>query len=83
MFKVLIIFFILNFYNVVFSSTNKSIISQMRLTNNLSFNFMQTIKDKNESGKCIIKYPKKIWCEYDSSNKKIIVSNGKSIQAYD
>jgi len=79
MFKVLIIFFILNFYNVVFSSTNKSIISQMRLTNNLSFNFMQTIKDKNESGKCIIKYPKKIWCEYDSSNKKIIVSNGKSL----
>ena len=51
----------------------------MRLTNNLSFNFMQTIKDKNESGKCIIKYPKKIWCEYDSSNKKIIVSNGKSL----
>ena len=51
----------------------------MQLTNNLSFNFIQTIDDKNENGKCIIKYPKKIWCEYDNSNKKIIVSNGKSL----
>ena len=79
MFRVLIIFLILNFYNPVFSSTKEKIISQMQLTNNLSFDFIQTINDKNESGKCIIKYSKKIWCEYDSSNKKIIVSNGKSL----
>jgi outer membrane lipoprotein-sorting protein len=79
MFKILIIFFLLNYYNPVFSSTKKSIISQMQLTNNLSFNFIQTIDDKNENGKCIIKYPKKIWCEYENSNKKIIVSNGKSL----
>tara|TARA_B110000483_G_C18051741_1_gene486808 strand:+ start:99 stop:653 length:555 start_codon:yes stop_codon:yes gene_type:complete len=79
MFRVLIIFLILNFYNPVFSSTKEKIISQMQLTNNLSFDFIQTIDDKNESGKCIIKYSKKIWCEYDSSNKKIIVSNGKSL----
>ena len=77
MFRVLIIFFILNFYNPVFSSTKESKISQMKLTNNLSFDFIQTIDDKNENGKCIIKYPKKIWCEYSNSNKKIIVSNGK------
>ena len=51
----------------------------MQLTNNLSFNFIQTIDDKNENGKCIIKYPKKIWCEYDNSIKKIIISNGKSL----
>jgi outer membrane lipoprotein-sorting protein len=79
MFRVLIIFFVLNFYNAVFSSTKEKIISQMRLTNNLSFNFTQTIDDKSENGKCIIKYPKKISCEYDNSNKKIIVSNGKSL----
>ena len=79
MFKVLIIFFILNFYNPVFSSAKEKIISQMQLTNNLSFDFIQTIDNKNESGKCIIKYSKKIWCEYDSSNNKIIVSNGRSL----
>ena len=79
MFKTLIIFFILNFYNLAFSSTKEKIISRMQLTNNLSFNFIQTIDNKSENGKCVIKYPKKIWCEYDNSNKKIIVSNGKSL----
>tara|TARA_B100000780_G_scaffold214844_1_gene154292 strand:- start:257 stop:823 length:567 start_codon:yes stop_codon:yes gene_type:complete len=79
MFKVLIIFFILNLYNPVFSSIKEDIISQMKLTNNLSFNFIQTIDDKKEEGKCIIKYPKKIWCKYNDSSKKIIVSNGKSL----
>ena len=79
MFRVLIIFFILNFYNPVFSSIKEKIISQMQLTNNLSFNFIQTIDNKNENGRCVIEYPKKIWCAYDNSNKKIIVSNGKSL----
>jgi outer membrane lipoprotein-sorting protein len=79
MLRFLIIFFILNFYNPAFSSTKEKIISQMQLTNNLSFDFIQTIQNKNENGKCIIRYPKKIWCEYDNSNKKIIVSNGKSL----
>ena len=79
MFKILIIFFILNFYSPVFSSTKDKIISQMRLTDNLSFNFIQNINNKNESGKCIIEYPKKIWCLYNNSNKKLIVSNGKSL----
>ena len=79
MLRILIIFYILNFYNPSFSSTKEKIISQMQLTNNLSFNFIQTINDKKENGKCIIKYPKKIWCEYDNSNKKIIVSNGRSL----
>ena len=79
MFRILVIFFILNFYSPVFSSTKEKIISKMRLINNLSFNFIQTINDKNENGKCIIKYPKKIWCEYNNNNKKIIVSNGKSL----
>jgi len=79
MFKFLIIFFILNFYNPAFSSAKEKVISQMQLTNSLSFNFIQTIDNKNENGKCIISYPKKIWCEYNNSNKKIIVSNGKSL----
>ena len=55
------------------------VISQMKLTNNLSFNFIQTIDDKNEDGKCIIEYPKKIFCEYINPSKKILVSNGKSL----
>ena len=79
MFRVLVIFLILNFYSLAYSSTKEKIISHMQDTKNLSFNFKQTIDDKNENGKCIIKYPKKIRCEYNNSNKKILVSNGKSL----
>ena len=79
MFRALIIFFILNFYTPIFSSTKEGLISKMQLTNNLSFDFIQTINDKSENGKCIIEYPKKIWCKYDNANKKTLVSNGKSL----
>ena len=51
----------------------------MKSTNNLSFNFIQTVNDKSENGMCVLEYPRKIWCEYSGSNKKILVSNGKSL----
>ena len=79
MFRVAIVFLVLNFCNPVFSSPKDEIISQMRLTNTLSFNFIQSIDEKKENGSCIIKYPKKIFCEYSGLDKKIIVSNGKSL----
>tara|TARA_B100000787_G_scaffold113802_1_gene84772 strand:+ start:245 stop:799 length:555 start_codon:yes stop_codon:yes gene_type:complete len=79
MLRILIIFFILSFYNSAYSSIKEEIISQMQLTNNLTFDFNQTIGNKSENGQCIIKYPKKIWCKYHNSNKKIIVSNGKTL----
>ena len=72
MLKIFILFFILNFYNIVFSSEKEKIITKMQNTNNLSFNFVQTISEKKENGNCIIKYPKKIYCEYDNHDKKII-----------
>jgi outer membrane lipoprotein-sorting protein len=79
MLKFLAILLILNFYNPAFSSIKEKIISQMKLNNILTFNFIQTIGEKTENGSCVIKYPKKIFCEYIGSNKKIIVSNGKSL----
>ena len=79
MFKVLILFFVLNFYTPVFSSSKVNIISKMELINNLSFKFIQNVNDKNENGRCVISYPGKIWCEYNNSNNKTIVSNGKSL----
>ncbi|MDC0608280.1 outer-membrane lipoprotein carrier protein LolA [Candidatus Pelagibacter ubique] len=79
MLKVIIILLFFGFYLPANSSSKDKIISQMKLTNNLSFNFKQTINDKSEDGKCIIKYPKKIFCVYNNTNKKILVSNGRSL----
>tara|TARA_B100000795_G_C22682122_1_gene392174 strand:+ start:43 stop:597 length:555 start_codon:yes stop_codon:yes gene_type:complete len=79
MYKTLIIFLILNFYNPALSSAKEKIISKMKLTNNLSFNFIQKINKKHENGNCIIKYNKKLFCKYNNPDKKIMVSNGKSL----
>ena len=79
MLRFLSFFFILIFCNSAFSSSKKNIISKIEITNNLSFNFIQIIDDKEQKGKCIIKYPKKIFCEYEGHKKKIVVSNGKSL----
>ena len=79
MLKVIIIVLFFSFYLPANSSPKDKIILQMKLTNNLSFNFKQTINDKSEDGKCIIEYPKKIFCVYNNTNKKILVSNGSSL----
>ena len=79
MHRILIIFFILNIYNITQASIKENIISKLQQTKSLSFNFKQTIGKKVENGNCIIKYPKKIYCEYENLNKKILVSNGKSL----
>ena len=74
MLKVIIILLFFNFYLPANSLPKDKIISQMKITNNLSFNFKQTINDKSEDGKCIIEYPKKIFCEYSNPSKKKLVS---------
>ena len=79
MFRIVVIFILYNFYNSALASIKEDIILKMQITNNLSFNFIQTINDKSESGKCILEYPKKIYCEYDEKNKKVIISNGSSL----
>ena len=79
MLKIIIILLFLSFYLPANSSSKGKIISQMKLTNSLSFNFIQTINDESEDGKCIIEYPKKIFCEYSNPSKKKLVSNGKSL----
>ena len=79
MFRIVVIFILYNFYNSALASIKEDIILKMQITNNLSFNFIQTINDKSENGKCILEYPKKIYCEYDEKNKKIIISNGSSL----
>ena len=57
----------------------KEIISNLKIVSNLSFDFEQNINGKIETGKCALEYPKKIYCKYNLSNNKILVSNGRSI----
>ena len=61
------------------ASNKEKIIENLKNTRNLDFNFEQNVNGKIENGNCTIEYPKKIFCEYARSNKKILVSNGKSL----
>ena len=70
---------ILSFSNSVQATLKDEIIQNLEITNNISFNFEQSIDGKKEKGNCIVQYPKKIYCYYDNINKKIMVSNGKSL----
>ena len=56
----LIIFFI-SFSNQVLASESQNIINYLQKTNNLTFNFIQSVGEKKEQGKCVIKYPKKFY----------------------
>ena len=76
--KLLIIFFIL-FYKDASSEIKKDVIEKLRDIKNISFNFEQNINGKIENGNCTILYPKKIYCEYNLRNKKVLVSNGNSL----
>ena len=62
-----------------FATEKANIINNLGNINNLSFKFEQNINGHIQNGECIIKYPKKIFCNYNLSNKKVLVSNGSSI----
>jgi outer membrane lipoprotein-sorting protein len=72
-----IIFFIL-LTNNTFASFKNNIIENLSNIENISFEFEQNTNGKIENGECIIKYPKKIYCEY-KIKKKLLVSNGNSL----
>ena len=78
--KILFLFLIFFFFQNIVNAANKNdLIKKLSLIENISFNFIQTIGGKDEKGKCTIQYPKKIFCEYEKRNNKILVSNGKNL----
>ena len=77
--KFILIIFLSLIITEISASEKDAIKKNLKEIDNFSFNFEQNINGKIEKGNCTIQYPKKIYCEYDSSNKKILVSNGKSL----
>ena len=77
--KIFLISFFLFLIDNASATIKNNVIDKFKNVENISFNFEQNINGKIEKGKCTIEYPKKIFCEYDLINKKILVSNGKSL----
>ena len=77
MLKLILVF--LFFLSNANADNREKIIERLKKTSNINFKFEQNISGKIENGNCVIKYPKKIFCKYEKSNGKILVSNGKSL----
>ena len=77
--QIILIFLSLIFFFPLNAAVKDQIISKLEKTKNISFSFHQKINQKTEEGDCIIEYPKKIFCSYNNLNKKIMVSNGKTL----
>ena len=77
--RIFILIFFFLFQNSGNASVKSKIVSNLKLTENLKFNFIQKIGKKIEEGECIVSYPKKIFCKYNDRYNKILVSNGKSL----
>ena len=65
--------------NNVSASIKENILDKFQNIENVSFDFEQNVNGKIENGNCIIAYPQKIYCKYNLGNKKVLVSNGKSL----
>jgi outer membrane lipoprotein-sorting protein len=76
-FKIILIFF--TSINIAFADLQKEIINKLEETKTLSFDFNQKISEKEESGKCFIKYPLLMKCNYNNIKKKVIISNGRTV----
>ena len=77
--NILLILLFITISSETSASIKNDIIKNLQNIENVSFNFEQNINGKIESGECTIKYPKKIFCSYNLNNKKILVSNGRSL----
>ncbi len=77
--KIFSLLFFVFFTSELSATVKNDIIKNLQNINNLSFKFEQNINGKIENGSCTIEYPKKIFCNYNLKNKKILVSNGNSL----
>ena len=65
--------------NSVWADLQKDLINKLTGTKTLSFDFRQQIADQEEIGKCFIKYPLLMRCNYQNLKQKIVISNGKTV----
>ena len=78
--KLLINFVILLFYsNTLLANITNEIIKKLDETNNITFEFEQISNDQNENGKCLLVFPGKLKCIYNSEDGKEILVTNKSL----
>ena len=75
--KLLVKFIIILFYSsTLLANITDEIIKKLDETNNITFEFEQVSNNENEKGKCLLAFPGKLKCIYNSEDgKEILVTN--------
>ena len=76
------IFFIIFFSTIGLSciaDEKKKIIEELNNIKSLEFNFIQSINNKTEKGRCLLEFPGKLKCYYSDKKEKEIVINKKKL----
>ncbi len=78
--KLLVKFIIILFYsNTLLANVTDEIVKKLNETNNITFEFEQITNNQNESGKCLLVFPGKLKCIYNSKDGKEILVTNKSL----
>lgn len=78
--KLLVKFIIILLYsNTLLANVTDEIVKKLDKTNNISFEFEQITNNQNESGKCLLVFPGKLKCIYNSKDGKEILVTNKSL----
>ena len=78
--KLLIKFIIILFYSsTLLANITDEIIKKLDETNNISFEFEQISNNENEKGECLLVFPGKLKCIYNSEDGKEILVTNKSL----
>tara|TARA_B100001093_G_scaffold511985_1_gene580978 strand:- start:3234 stop:3788 length:555 start_codon:yes stop_codon:yes gene_type:complete len=77
--KNFLILVFLSFSFNAYAIDKRQIINQLNSLNSLEFSFSQSINNITENGKCILKFPGKLKCEYFDDKKKELIINNKRL----
>ena len=77
--KIILIYLLILLPEISTANIKENIIYNLQNTQNLNFDFEQNVNGKIETGNCTIEYPKKIFCRYNLEDKKVLISDGKSL----
>ena len=78
--KLLVKFIIILFYSsTLLANITDEIIKKLDETNNISFQFEQISNNENEKGECLLVFPGKFRCIYNSEDGKEILVVNKSL----
>ena len=73
-------FIIILFYsNTLLANVADEIVKKLNETNNITFEFEQISNNENEKGKCLLVFPGKLKCIYNSEDGKEVLVTNKSL----